>query len=265
MKIKPILAMTALSTAMAVSGSVLAQNATDTNVTPAQKNQIEGVVHSYLVQNPEVVVESLQAYQQKQMQQVKKNMEKTQEVATKFAGDLFNNATDPTAGNPKGTVTVVEFFDYQCPHCVDMEPTISGVIKGNSNLRVVFKDFPIRGPLSEYAARASLAAQKQGKYFEMHSGIMQNAAHLTQDGIMDIAKNIGLDVDKLKADMQSKEVDDQLKANYKLAQSLGLMGTPAVFVAKSDIKNGAPSTAIGFVPGQIDQTQLQQLIDKAKS
>ncbi len=161
-------------------------------------------------------------------------------------------------------MTVVEFFDYQCPHCVEMEPTIDGVMKANPDLRIVFKEFPIRGPMSEYAARASLAAEKQGKYLEMHNAIMQHAANLTTQSVLDLAKTLGLDVAKLKADMNDKSIDQQIKANTKLAQDLGLMGTPALFVAKTDVKTSTPATDIGFVPGQVDQTQLQQLIDKAK-
>lgn len=254
--------------AMAVATSTLSAAAfaaaTDATVTPVQKAQIESVIRSYLVQNPEVVVASLQAYQQKQMDQVKKNVQKTQENAPKYTDILFKNASDPIAGNPSGTVTVVEFFDYQCPHCVDMEGVIANLIKTNPHLRVVYKDFPIRGPVSEFAAKASLAANKQGKYLQLHTELMKNADHLTTDGILNSAKNVGLNVDQLKTDMNDPEIGKQIKTTYKLAQDLGLLGTPAVFVGRTDIKPNAPATSVGFIPGQADQAQLQSLIDKNK-
>src|SRR5689334_12549783 len=82
-------------------------------------------------------------------------------VKAESVNALFHQNSDPVAGNPKGKVTVVEFFDYQCSHCMTMAPVIEAIIKNNPNVRVVFKDFPIRGPVSEFAAKAALAANKQ--------------------------------------------------------------------------------------------------------
>ncbi len=228
-----------------------------------KEQQIDQAIHSYLIKNPEVIVEALQAYQQKQMSQVKKSMQKTQDIAPKFAHVLFSKAGDPAAGNPAGKVTMVEFFDYQCSHCIEMTGVIEALVKGNPELRVVFKDFPIRGPLSELAAKASLAANYQGKYFEFHKALMQAASNLTEDKIYTIAGSVGLDVNKLKTDMKSSAVEQQIKSNYKLAQELGLMGTPALFIAKSTITQDAPASEISFVPGQVGQGQLQALINKA--
>ncbi len=226
-------------------------------VTPAQKTQIEGIVHDYLIKNPEVIAEAVKGLQEKQFDQMRK---KTQEVAAKSASTLFNSSADPVAGNPKGKVTLVEFFDYQCPHCVDMVPALDGVSKANTDLRIVFKEFPIRGPLSVTATKAALAANMQGKYMEMHNALMKSAQSLSEDGINKMAKDIGLDVTKFTADMKSDAIDKQIKDNYKLAQELQLMGTPALFIAKTD---GKPEM-IEFLPGQVDQAQLQASIDKVK-
>ncbi|MHB1948078.1 MAG: DsbA family protein [Gammaproteobacteria bacterium] len=237
-------------------------------MSPEQTKQIEQVVHSYLVKNPQVIVESLQTLQQQQMDQAKKAVQKTQENAPKFADALFHQANDPVAGNVNGKVTVVDFFDYQCPHCTHMTPILEAVIAANPNLRVVFKEFPIRGALSEFASKAALAANAQGKYFEFHKALMKQAidkSPLTEDAILQVAKSVGLDMTKLKADMNSDAVSKQIKDTYKLAQSLQLMGTPAFFIAKSDVTSNAKPTAIVFIPGQVDQAKLKDTIDKVSN
>ena len=233
------------------------------NAASTQTSQTEKVVHDYIINNPEVVVQSLQGYQQKQMEQAQKSMLKTQETASKYADALFHHSADPSSGNPKGKITVVEFFDYQCPHCIDMTPVMDGIVKANPDVRIIYKEFPIRGPASETASRAALAAQMQGKYSEFQHAVMAiNKLPLTEDMIFTAAKSVGLDIDKLKADMKSKEVDQQIKDTYKLAQSLQLMGTPALFVAKSDVAKDAGPKAVIFIPGQVNQDQLQEVIGK---
>lgn len=233
------------------------------DMSAAQKKQVQDVVRDYLVQNPDVIIQALQGYQQKQMDQAKKTIQKTQDTSPQFADALFHQANDPTAGNPNGKITVVEFFDYQCPHCVDMTPVIEGLIKNNPEVKVIFKEFPIRGPVSEIATRAALAAKEQGKYFEFHRALMESKQEpLTEDAIYQAAKSVGLDVDKLKAAMKSGNVEKQVKANYQLAQQLGLLGTPALFIAKSDVSKTSPATAIVFIPGQADSSQMNQAIDK---
>lgn len=236
-------------------------------MSPEQTKQVEQVVHSYLVKNPQVIVESLQTLQQQQVDQAKKAVQKTQENAPKFADALFHQGNDPVAGNANGKVTVVDFFDYQCPHCTHMTPILEAVIAANPNLRVVFKEFPIRGALSEFASKAALAANAQGKYFEFHKALMKQATDktLTEDAILQVAKSVGLDMTKLKADMNSDAIKNQIKDTYKLAQSLQLMGTPAFFIAKSDITTSAKPTAIVFIPGQVDQTKLKDTIDKVSN
>lgn len=232
---------------------------------PAQQKQIEDVVRNYLVKNPEVIVESLQTLQQKQMEQARKTMQKTQQTAPKFVDALFHQTTDPVAGNPNGKVTVVDFFDYQCPHCIKMTPVIEGLIKANPEVRVIFKEFPIRGAVSEYAAKVALAAKLQGKYFEFHKALMQQAEtqpQLTEEVVLKAAQSVGLDMNKLKADMKNDVVNQQIKSTMKLAQDLQLLGTPAFFIAKSDIKNNATASAITFIPGQVDQVQLLEIVNK---
>lgn len=232
-----------------------------TTVSPAERAKIEEVVHQYLMQKPEVIIEAVQSFQRQQYEQAEQTVKKTQQTAATYAEPLFRKEADPTAGNPNGAVTVVEFFDYQCPHCVDMAPVIESVIKANPDVRVVFKDFPIRGPISDFAARAALAAHKQGKYYEFSHALLTANKNLTQDVVLDIAKTQGLDVDQLKKDMNDISINNQLKDNIKLAQDLKLFGTPAFFIGKT---NTNADGKINYVPGQMDQNQLQDAINKAK-
>lgn len=243
--------------------ALLNVNAQAAELTSGQKKQIQDVVHDYLLQNPEILIQSLQSYQHKEMEQAKKTMEKTQSSSPQFADALFHQANDPVIGNPQGKVTVTEFFDYQCPHCVEMAPVLEGLIKSNPNVKVVLKEFPIRGPMSEMASRAALAAKEQGKYFELHKAIMESKQQpLTEDAIYQMAASVGIDVAKLKTAMKSAAVAQEIGDNYKLAQQLQLLGTPAFFIAKSDVNKNSPATAIIFIPGQINAAQMNQAIDK---
>jgi protein-disulfide isomerase len=225
--------------------------------TPAQKDQLGVIIHDYIVKNPEVLATSLESMQQKQMDQMRA---KGQDAAIKQSTQLLKQASDPVGGNAKGKVTLVEFFDYQCPHCVDMEPAIQATLKANPDLRIVYKEFPIRGDASLMAAKAALAAQKQGKYVEMHDDMMKNARTLNAQKIDQLAKARGLDMKKFKADMESPEVAATIKTNYKLAQDLMLFGTPALFISPTDLAANAPATAIVFIPGQTDEKGLQAAI-----
>lgn len=229
-------------------------------VSPAERAKIEQVIHDYLLSKPEILIQAMQVLQQKQYDQTQQTVKQTQQTVGTYANALFHQSNDPVAGNPKGKVTLVEFFDYQCPHCIDMAPVVDAVIKANPDLRVVYKEFPIRGPVSDFAARAALAANKQGKYVTFSHAVLAAPQPLTQDTVLTIAKNTGLDVDKLKKDMDSKEIKDQLQATIKLAQDLKLFGTPALFVGKT---NASGKEMINYIPGQVDQTQLQNLIDQA--
>lgn len=229
------------------------------DVPAAERAKIEAVVHQYLIRQPEVLVEAMQVLQQRQMEQAQQTLKQTQQSAPTFANVLFKQPSDPVVGNPNGKITIVEFFDYQCPHCVDMAPIMDAILKANPNLRVVYKEFPIRGPLSETASRAALAAHKQGKYHEFYSALMSANQPLTEAIIFQIAKAQGLDVDKLKTDMKDPSIDKQLKDNAKLAQDLKLLGTPAFFIGKSDATGN-----ISYIPGQATQKQLQEIIDSIK-
>jgi len=229
-----------------------------------KKSQIESIVHDYILSNPDVIVQALQSFQQKQMEKARETIVQTQKKSPQYVDALFHQAADPVVGNQQGTITVVEFFDYQCPHCVDMADIMDKLVISNPNVRVVYKEFPIRGPVSVFAAKAALAAKNQGKYIEFHKALMNTKQQpLTNESILQIAQSVGLDADQLKKDMNNPAVDQQIKSTYKLAQDLELIGTPAFFIGKTTlVGKNAKSSDIVFIPGQVDQSQLEDMIKK---
>ncbi|MBA2709280.1 MAG: DsbA family protein [Tatlockia sp.] len=259
MKFTSFLTASALMTAMIAPGAMAAAADTSTtNFSETQTKQLEKLVHDYLVNNPEVLLEASQALQQKQQQnmQVQAQAAIQSNAAQVFGDDLT------VAGNPKGNVTLVEFFDYQCIHCKKMEPVISGLIKRNPNLRVIYKEFPIFGESSELASKAALAAAMQGKYAAMHAALFNQEGRLNEELIMKAAKTAGLDLAKLKTDMNSKTVTDALSLNRELAEKLHLMGTPAFIVSGTNqgkIKQGSTPT---FIPGAASEKSLEEMIKK---
>ena len=231
--------------------------AQDNQFNPKQKTAIQKIVHEYIVTNPEVLVEASRALQQKQQQNMVQNARQAIQANAK---QLFNNQS-PVAGNKQGKVNLVEFFDYQCIHCKQMVGVIGGLIKTNSDLRVVYKEFPIFGPNSQYAAAAALAANKQGKYHALHNALMAEKNKLNKDSVLRIAKKVGLDTEQLQKDMKDPAIKKELEANLDLAKKLGLGGTPAFVVAANPLKDAMKAF---FVPGAASQAMLQGLIKQAQ-
>ncbi len=144
-----------------------------------------------------------------------------------------------------------------------MSPVISELLKKDSDLRVVYKEFPIFGKSSELASRAALAAGMQGKYQAMHTALFSIDKRLNDKIIMESAKSLGLDMKKFKTDMDSKEVTDMLEANRALAEKLHLMGTPAFIVASTPNGQFKAGSEPSFIPGAASEESLQELIKKA--
>jgi protein-disulfide isomerase len=181
-------------------------------------------------------------------------------VNAQTVSELFHNGNDPVGGNPNGSITVVEFFDYECGHCSNMEPVMSRIINNNPSVRVVYKDYPVLGQTSLMAARAAIAAKKQGAYMAYHQALFASS-DLNSGTMIRIAKNLGLNTSKFESDMNSSATTAQLRANAKLAKQLGIPGTPAFYIGRTD------ATSMGSVQGIIgeaSQSELQRAIDSKK-
>ncbi len=182
-----------------------------------------------------------------------------QDTAKKNASTLFHNANDPIRGNTNGQITLVEFMDFKCSYCKHMEPVIESLIGNNSDLRVVIKEYPVKGPVSTYAAKAALAAKKQGKYMALHKALM-DASDLSEEKVLELASSVGVNTTQLKKDMESKAISQQIQSNISLAQQLQIQGTPAFFIVKTDL-----NSPIDFIMGAADQSSIQDSINKMKN
>ena len=204
-------------------------------LTPEQEKRIQELIKEYILANPEIILEAVQTLRRRQEEAQKKAAEdalKTRRAELQGAKDL------PVAGNPNGDVTIVEFMDYRCGYCKAVKPTLDQVVKEDGKIRLVLKEFPILGPASRVASMAAVAAHKQGKYLALHNALMAYPNNLTDDVIMALARQVGLDVAKLKEDMKAAEVQELIGRTNKLAQDLGINGTPA-FIIGDEIVPGA--------------------------
>ena len=221
---------------------------TSSALTPAQTKQVEQIVHDYLLQNPNILIEMSQKLQTQRVAQME---QQAQTAIKQHAHSIFSNVNSPVVGNPNGNINLVEFLDYQCGHCKSMAAVVDQLMKNNPNLRVVFKELPIFGENSQWAAKAALASEKQGKYSAFHNALLAAKDPLSPDAILKIAQSVGLDTKQLQADMQSKAIEQELQDNVKLAQEIGIMGTPAFILAN---RNG---NTFSYVPGAIPLDALQ--------
>lgn len=224
-----------------------------------QKQQIQAIVKDYLIANPEILLEVSKELQRKQQA---KMMEQATDAISENGQALFN-ADSPVVGNAKGDVTIVEFFDYQCVHCKKMAPVLKGLLDKKSNLRVVYKDFPIFGKSSQFAAEAALAAKMQGKYHALHEALLNKSQRLSPSVVLKAADEVGINTAKLKKDMKSEEVQKELLANRQLAEKLRLMGTPAFVIASTPEGKYSAGNVSFFVPGAASESSLIDMVDKA--
>jgi protein-disulfide isomerase len=216
---------------------------------PLARPDVERIVREYLLQNPEVVYEAIQELQRRREAE---EAGRQQAALAQHRSAVFEAPGDPVAGDPRGDVTLVEFFDYRCGYCRNMVPGLRALLAADPKLRFVFKELPILSPESTMAAKAALAADRQGKYAELHFALMQ-AKDLSREAILAAAAGVGLDPARLERDMEAPEIAAKLEENMRLAQALGITGTPA-FVAGDQI-----------IPGAVDPAQLAALVAQQRA
>lgn len=211
--------------------------------------QIEKIVREYLLREPEIIYQALEELQRRQAEA---EAARQQAAIAENRSELLNDPASPVGGNPDGDVTLVEFFDYRCAYCRRVVSSMRALLDEDRDLRVVFKELPVLGPDSERAARAALASRRQGGYVPFHFALMA-AEDLSLQGIRAAAEAVGLDPDRLEADMAAPEVNAAIQANYALANELGIEGTPAFVIGTQ------------LIPGAVDKARLEQLIREARS
>ncbi len=146
--------------------------------------------------------------------------------------EIFGDPDSPVGGNPEGDVTLVEFFDYNCPYCRQTAPLIGQMEAADPRLRVVYKQFPVLGPGSVFAAKAALAAHRQKKFIAFHRALYQIRGRVDESRTLRAAEAAGLDVARLKSDMQDPAIEAMLSRNLALARLLGIDDTPGFVIGR---------------------------------
>jgi protein-disulfide isomerase len=160
----------------------------------------------------------------------------------------------PVAGNPNGDITIVEWFDYNCPYCRKLEPELRQVVQDDGKVRLVLKDWPILGPVSIVAARMALAAKYQDKFVQAHDAMIGVSSKLTEPRIRELLAGAGIDVDRLDRDLaaNAKPIDAILARNNEQAEAFGFRGTPSFIVGKFR------------VPGALSMAEFERVIADAR-
>jgi protein-disulfide isomerase len=212
--------------------------------TPAQRAEIVQILRDALKQDPSILRDAIGS-----LQADESNHQREQIAASR---DKLADGADPVGGNPKGDVTVVEFFDTRCPYCRKLEPVMAELLTRDQGVRLVYKDLPILGPASVLGSKALLAAQRQGGYEKLRAAIMSSPPQTTKAMIKDAANHLGLDWPRLERDMDDPAVQARIDTNLKLARSIGVDGTPALVIGGD------------LLPGAVDLAELQKAVETAR-
>jgi protein-disulfide isomerase len=231
-----------LATALLLPSALAAQEFTE-----SQREEMGGIIRDYLLENPEILREVIEALEAKEQQA---GAAAAMAAIGERGAELYRSGDDLVAGNPDGSVTMAEFFDYNCGYCKRAMSDVLALIESDDDLRVVFKEWPILGEGSRFAARAALASRRQGKYWEFHLALMETRS-VNEATTLEVAERIGLDVDQLKADMERPEVAAVIDRNMRLAKAFGIQGTPAFFVDDQMIPGAVGHDALAQVIGQV--------------
>ncbi len=217
----------------------------------------EQMIASYLREHPEVVIASLERYQLQQREaQQRQQAQADITLVSSNKKEIFEDGYSFVGGNPDGDITVVEFSDYNCGFCKRAHSAVADFIASDGNIRLVVKEFPILGPGSTLAGRAALASAMQSdsdKYEPFNDALMRHKGSHSEETVMKIAAEVGLDVEQLEVDMRSPDIDQMMQRTFELADKLSINGTPAFIIGNQVVR--------GFIPAE----ELQRLADVARS
>ena len=225
---------------------------------PAQRGSIEKIIKDYLLEHPEVLQEAMTALEKKQ---AAAEAEKARTAIKDHSDAIFNSPYQVTLGNPQGDVTFVEFFDYNCGYCKRALNDMTTLMGNDPKLKVVLKEFPVLGPGSVEAARVAAAVRMQdktgAKYREFHQKLLGGRGQADKARAMAVAKEVGLDIARIEKDMKSEEVTTAINENMKLAEALGINGTPSYVIGRG--ANG------DLVVGAVGLEALNKKIDSSRT
>jgi len=208
-----------------------------------QRTEIEKIIKDYLLAHPEVLQEAMAELEKKQQLA---ETEKARSAIKNHSDALFNSPRQVVLGNPQGDVTFVEFFDYNCGYCKRALSDMTTLLSNDPKLKVVLKEFPVLGPGSVEAAQVAVAVRMQDKtgkkYLDFHQKLLGGRGQVDKAKALAAAKDAGLDMARIEKDLKSDEVGKTLEESMKLAEALGLNGTPS-YVIGNDVVIGAVGLA----------------------
>lgn len=213
------------------------------------EDRVRELVLETIRENPEIVYEAVAILEKRQadVQEIAKK-----EVLSSQRDLLERDPNAPVLGNPEGDVTIVEFFDYNCPYCRRVKPEVKAMIEADPNIRLVYREWPILGEGSVFAAKAALAARNQGKYDDFHWAMMGVKGRANEASVLRVAREIGLDIDKLRKDMEAPEVQEHFDTSMRLTQALGFNGTPSFVIGDN------------LVAGFVERSELAKLVTELR-
>ena len=230
--------------AATLAGPALAQGFTE-----AQRAEILAILRDALRRDPTLLREGLGALQ------AAEDMDRSSALATGIRAHeaaLLRNTADPVRGNPRGDVTIVEFFDARCPFCKRLAGEMAELLRKDRNVRVVMKDLPVLGPASVVASRALLAAQRQGKYGEFYDRLMALRGEPTEAAMRAEAERISMDIARWQRDILDPGLQQRIDANLELARALRIEGTPALIIGDA------------FIPGAVPLADLERAVAEVR-
>lgn len=208
----------------------------------AERAAIEQVVRDYILSNPEIIPEAIRILQRREQEE---RLAELKAGVADYGADLANPETAIVGGNPDGTVTLVEFYDYRCPYCEMNHPDIERLMAENPDLRILYRQFPIKDrpgeyPLSLLAAKMAIAATRQGGFEAFHDTVFAYEGTLSEDVLFSIAEETGLDTGQLRTDMDDPQIIEDIRTNMRLAVDIGFNGTPTYVVGETILEGAQP-------------------------
>ncbi len=213
------------------------------------EDEVKALVYEAILEKPQIIMEAVRLLEERQQQQ------QQSAAAAVLETERDRLEKDPNAivlGNPEGDVTVVEFFDYNCPYCRRVMPQVDTLVEQDPNVRLVYREWPILGEGSVFAARAALAARKQGKYEEFHVAMMGMEGRAEEPTVLRIAREVGLNIEQLRRDMDAPEVDEHIQTSMELTRALGFSGTPSFVIGDA------------LIPGFVEADVLIEKVEAAR-
>jgi len=235
-----------------IAGCVMLSPAARAQEKPLTAAETEALVKKVIAENPELIIKSVESYQIKQQAA---SVSKAAQNIIALQNDLTNNPHSPSAGNPKGDVTVVEFFDYHCGYCKHFFPILTQLLEQDKNVRIVFKEFPILSEDSALASKAALAVNNidPQKYMAFHAALMKSSGRFSMEILTEKAKEAGISEEAFKKALNNPELDKEIDHNRDLAQSLNIAGTPALIIGTE------------LVPGAVEIETLKSKVAQARN